>query len=297
MAVETTRAAVTGGLRLLRAAGGPGSGPPVLLLHPGSFPLDVYAGLVDALPDRPAVLAADLERIPAYLDPALHPDRLPETEIGELAEQVLDWCAGADLTGAVLVGWSFGGTVALDVVRRLRSSVAGLVVLDSLAPVPEFTLPPQEFDDGKAVDWFGMYIAAKRDAPLPAAPPEGSTEDRLSALLAVGLRTGAFLPGTAMPGIRKAFRAYTGGLHRNNLLSRRYPPCSGVDVPVHLVRPARGMVRKPGALGWDQVATTVTVHSVPGDHYSMLGEPETATLVAELCSDALGAGTRNGRCG
>jgi thioesterase domain-containing protein len=276
------------GLRVLRAAADPGL-PPVVLVHPGALPPSVYNGLIAALPAGPAVLVADLERVPEYPEAALHPERATELTIESLGERVLRWLPDGLPPGFVLAGWSFGGTVALDVVRRLDNEVSALVVLDALAPVREYTVDDDGLDaDDRVTEWFAMYLAARRGVSAPTTPQVAGVTERLLALLDAGVRTGLLLPGTTPEGLRKAYQAYAGGLARNNRLSKRYPAVvSRVDTPVALVRPACGMVRTPGALGWGQVASTVTVHSCPGDHYSMLAEPAGVRLVAELCAAAL----------
>jgi thioesterase domain-containing protein len=285
---ERTRTRDADGLRVLRAAADPGL-PPVVLIHPGALAPTVYIGLVDALPVGHAVLVADLEGVPEYTEAALRPEHVPELAIESLGERVLRWLPDGMPSGSVFVGWSFGGTVALDVVRRL-DNVSALIVLDALAPVPEYTVDGERLDaDDRVTEWFAMYLAARRGAAAPATSEVTGVTERLGALLDAGVRTGLLLPGTTPEGLRKAYRAYAGGLVRNNRLSRQYPSngMSPVDTPVTLVRPACGMVRTPGALGWDQVASTVTVHSCPGDHYSMLGEPAGVRLVAGLCAAAL----------
>jgi thioesterase domain-containing protein len=276
-------------LRTLRRGVEPG----IVLLHPGAVPMTSYSDLIRTLPPEPAVIAVDLERISGYAHAGLHPGQPVTISIEALAEQVLAALNGV-ITAApwIVLGWSFGGNVAFDLPHRLEPDLRPrrLLVLDSLAPVPEFTSDSDDLDHRKVLGWFAMYLAAKRRSPRILGAERFADLDLgagLAALATAGVEVGALRPGTTAEGLRKVYEAFEGGLLRNNRLARRYQP-HRTTTPLDLVRPAEGMVNAPGALGWDRVAESVAVHECPGDHYSMLDHPEAVQTIARLCRSALG---------
>ncbi|MFI9815032.1 thioesterase domain-containing protein [Saccharothrix variisporea] len=244
----------------------PTGGHPVVLVHPGAVPAAEYADLAGAL--APASLAVvDLEQVPEYFEAAL--TGVLTTSVDALADRVVAELRARGVPDRwTLAGWSFGGVVAFTAVSRLSADERPdrVVLLDSLAPVPEYTAnDDEELDLARVLGWFALYLAAKRDRPVDAS-------DSLEAVLDAGLASGALRPGTTLPGLRKVFTTYVDGLRRNNSLARAHTPVP-VDVPVTLVRPDRGLLTTPEPLGWDALAPGLTTTTCPGDHYSMLRHP------------------------
>lgn len=104
-----------------------GSGPPVVLLH--GFPMNhlVWKDVVPAIAMSYTVFTPDL--------PGLGNSPLPP---GEFALEAVggymnDWAEENGITGAVLVGHSLGGYVALEMVRQQPHRYAGLVLFHSTA--------------------------------------------------------------------------------------------------------------------------------------------------------------------
>ncbi|MEJ2855600.1 MULTISPECIES: thioesterase domain-containing protein [unclassified Saccharothrix] len=243
----------------------PEGGHPVVLVHPGAVPAAEYAELAQAL--APASLSVvDLEQVPEYFEAAL--TGVLTTSIDALADRVVAELRARGVPDRwTLAGWSFGGVVAFTAVSRLGAEERPdrVVLLDSIAPVPEYTAADEDLDLSLVLGWFAMYLAAKRDRPVDASAD-------LEAVLEAGLRSGALRPGTTLPGLRKVFTTYADGLRRNNSLARAHTPVP-VDVPVTLVRPERGLLATPDPLGWDSLAPGLSTTACPGDHYSMLRHP------------------------
>lgn len=100
-----------------------GSGRPLVLLHGWSMTGQVFAGLQEALPGVQS-LAIDL--------PGHGRSSSPENfSLESLGEPVVELFERRDLRGAVLLGWSLGGMLALALEPRLRSRLAGLVLVDT----------------------------------------------------------------------------------------------------------------------------------------------------------------------
>jgi len=113
-----------------------GSGPPLVLLHGWSMTGQVFAGLQELLPGVQS-LAVDL---PGH-------GRSPAAEscdLAGLAASIVALFERRDLRGAVLLGWSLGGMLALALEPPLRSRLTRLVLVGT---TPKFVSAP-DWDHG-----------------------------------------------------------------------------------------------------------------------------------------------------
>lgn len=117
------------GARILRASD-IGVGPPVVLVHGWSADGDFFAPQRDLARRGFRVLAPDL---PGH-GPSAAPD--PRLTIADLAAALRAWMIDAGLARPLVLGWSMGASVLLDMLARADApAVAGLVVLD-MTPKP-----------------------------------------------------------------------------------------------------------------------------------------------------------------
>lgn len=275
---------------LVRAFG-PASGTPrrrVLVVHPGALPSGHYAELAAALPAHTELHVVDLEQVPEYFQAALRGGRADIT-VPELAARAADALRSRGLFGRpwALVGWSFGGVVghALTALLAPEELPRRAVLLDSIAPVPDYTRADGEVGADLVMPWFCMYLAAKRGGTLtaPAVGRAGpaDVDGLLGAVLGQALERGVLRPGTTLPGLRKVYDAYLDGLLRNNRLVQGFRP-GPARVPVTLLRPERGLLATPDPLGWEQLTDDLGVEHTPGDHYSMLRDPVAVKSAAAI---------------
>lgn len=263
-------------------------------VHPGALAPTAWQPLADRLPADTALWLLDLGTIPEFFAAALDPDAAADTvSIAGLAERCLsELTASAPADAAFsLVGWSFGGVVGFEIAARLDAAGQGtrleeLVLLDSIAPVPAFKRADELLDPAMLLDWFAMYLGAKRGRPVVLrVPPVADTDEGLPALLAAATAQGVLPPGTELAGLRKLYAAYHGGLLRNNRCTAPYEPAP-LDRTVTLVKPERSLLPDRGDLGWSRLSTRpVRQLGVPGDHYTMLGEPTAVAVLAGLLAD------------
>ncbi|MDG9702017.1 thioesterase domain-containing protein [Streptomyces sp. DH37] len=268
-------------------AGAPG-GTRVLVIHPGALPAAHYAGLAAALPPGAGLHVMDLEQVPEYFRAALDSGRVTTSIDGLAARAADEFRARGLLSGPwTLLGWSFGGVVGHALAGLLEEAERPLrlVLLDSIAPVPGYVQPEDAIGHRLALPWFCMYLAAKRDGDpdaLPAAFPdvaEDRPEEALDRVLRAGLDSGILRPGTTLPGLRKVYDTYLDGLRRNNRLAAAHDP-RPVSLPITLLRPRRGLLDTPDPLGWSRLGDDLRTGHVPGDHYSMLRDPEALRRIA-----------------
>jgi thioesterase domain-containing protein len=278
---------VTSLVHVLRDTGGPAG--TVVLVHPGAIAVEAYRGLAEALPAGVDLVVVDLERVPEYYGAALTGGR-SDTSTERLAGIVLE-AAGVPATPWVLAGWSFGGVITHAVLELLPAEArpARVVVVDALAPVPEYTADDDGLDRRVVLGWFATYLGAKRGGEVAVDPEELRelpVDEGLARVLEAGVAGGSLRPGTQLAGLRKVFETYRDGLVRNNRLVRA-SVARPTEVPLTLLRPERGLVARPGALGWEQLVTDPTVITCPGDHYTTLASGRTTALFADAVAGAL----------
>lgn len=272
----------------------------VVMLHPGAMPVTVYRTLADRLAqprdgEFPVALwLVDLDQVPEYTASALSGGS-PRTSIGQMAAAVEEGlrAVGALTPGMpwVLSGWSFGGVIAHELSRRLSPTELPrrLVVLDTIAPVPDYTKDDGELGPELLLPWFAMFLGAKRGVALPL--PDAGTELTFDGVLSGAVSCGAVPPDTSEAGLGKVYQVFTAGLRRNNLM------CSGFQagparVPVTLVRPDGSLLDTPEPLGWGQLTDDLAVVGCAGDHYSMFSDAAAVETVATVIREATGTGDR-----
>ncbi|QUG99412.1 alpha/beta fold hydrolase [Saccharopolyspora erythraea] len=275
---------------------GSGTGHRVVLVHPGALPLSCYRPIAAELSGDTSLHVVDLEKVPEYFEAALT-DHDTGLSLDGMAERVHRELAACDLLGddVVLGGWSFGGVVGYAVAARSapRQRPRRLLVADSIAPVAEFTTTTDdEIGPELLLPWFAMYLGAKRGVAidLDAGDVRGmDVEAGLERALTAVLDAGALPPDTSVAGLRGVYRAYSRGLLRNDRVARDYA-AKPVDVPITLVRPRSGLLGGSRPLGWDQLAAAgLSTLDCPGDHYSMLSDPDAVAVIADAARERNGS--------
>ncbi|MEU8627023.1 alpha/beta fold hydrolase [Streptomyces sp. NPDC048669] len=262
-------------------------------VHPGALAPAAWQPLAERLPADTALSLLDLGNIPAFFTAAFDPRAEPAT-VSELAGRCLaeiDASAPGDAPFS-LVGWSFGGVVAFEIAARLEAEgragqLDELVLLDSIAPVPAFKRTDEVLEPRMLLDWFAMYLGAKRDRPFTVSvPPVAAAEDGLPVVLAAATAQGLLPADTELAGLRKLYTAYHGGLTRNNRCTAPYEPAP-LDRSITLVKPERSLLPDSGDLGWSLLSNRpVRRLAVAGDHYTMLQDPRTAAVLSGRPADS-----------
>ncbi|QDI72567.1 non-ribosomal peptide synthetase [Streptomyces calvus] len=247
--------------------------PPLFLVHPVGGHVLCYASLAAALPPgRP---------VHALVARGMREGERPAARIEDMAADYLDAIAEAGHDGPLLLGgWSLGGVVAFEMARQ--------------AALRDGRTPPVVLIDSHAPGRYGPAGAARNEAELIAdfaadwerstgtrlAVPAATTAQECRTRLLDGARTAGLLDAEDGPAhLARLLDLY--GANRAAL--ERYRP----DGPHHgrlLVLSAAGTGTDGDAdRGWRHWTTgPVDVRPVPGDHYSLLREPNLTRIAAEL---------------
>ncbi|MEZ0109061.1 phthiocerol/phenolphthiocerol synthesis type-I polyketide synthase E [Catenulispora sp. EB89] len=256
------------------------SGPPLILIHPQGGGVLSYAPLADALGDI-SVLACDDNRLTVQ-DPST-------SSVEELAARHVRTIKQAAVKGPYRIGgWSFGGVVAYEVARQLRSEgeQVRLLLIDSPAPTGDLFPISTEEDLMSTLIWnwlrqAGVYPAHSYSEFLSLAPEERDKAARDAAAAAGMHSLVRALDDAQGDGIlrRTVSVAAAHGAELN-----AYRPDSS-DIEALLVRATRqhdgplAAVRDHETdLGWGSLLQSLTVISADGDHASILARPEVRTV-------------------
>ena len=283
--------------------------PAALVVHPGVVPAtgSVYQRLADELAVDHDVFVLDLTGIAKFEVTAMAGMAGGDGDVtiadvtNETVAQRFCEASGCVVRApaAVLVGWSFGGTLAFEMARQATDRKCGLpeplavLLLDSMAPQATLAEDPNPANP-VLLRWFAMYLGAKRGGELRLDEERfaGMTVDQgLAVIRDEAVERDLLDAQTPAVGLRKLYDTYADGLLYYRKLASTYwsPP---THRPLTLVKAEEGSLR-PGDrdMGWSALTEGgLTVRRCPGDHYTMLSEPRATAVLAQLIrerSDAL----------
>lgn len=263
---------------------------PVFCIHPGGGSTLSYWELARLLPaDRP-VLGVESW--------GLH-GRPPHRDFREMAESYAETIAAACDEPPVLVGWCYGGLMALETARALRRrgcQVATLVIVDCPAPgygeEDETGEAPQPLTESVLVGRFAWHYELQLPDELPSGPEAYD-------LLLDAMQSKGHLPPTAgEEELRTLFDVYAANMTAlEGLAEDTDDPTRIPDHPVLLVRaePAGEPQDEDRSWGWRAlVGPGLSFASVDADHHGIMRAPEAGEL-AELVTRAIEEPSAQGR--
>ncbi|HEU5227952.1 MAG TPA: amino acid adenylation domain-containing protein, partial [Ktedonobacteraceae bacterium] len=248
-----------------------GSNPPLFCVHPSGGEVLCYTSLAHHLgSDQPMYgLRAS--------DQHLH------SSLEEMATAYIAALRTVQPQGPYyLSGWSMGGVVAFEMARQLElqgQKIAFLGLFDSY-------LPPQQFDENEYTlltkfvsDLAGMSNTAFSSIEEGVAASD--TEGQLKLLLLDAQRANVLPPGVDASYIKRQFLIF-----KNNikvLCNYRPQPYAG-QITLYRASAFTSGEQVEITYGWHQFARQVHNHAVPGNHYTMLREPQVETLAKQIRS-------------
>jgi thioesterase domain-containing protein len=277
----------------------PLGGPRVYFVHPGALPASVYAAqMAQALPSEAGIHVLDLSALAEYQDTLSPVDGGTASSIETIASCFRSRICElqAENPGPfVLAGWSFGGVIAFEMARLLRlvTDYRGLMLLDSIAPVPAYQKRNEDLDSAILMRWFVMYLAARREKPFTAGERELNglgPEQQLELVLRRALDAGALSATTTIDGLRKLFRTFQAGLLRNNRLALAYRP-KRLSSRTVLIKAERPLIKLDPTMGWRRLAGFhLRLARVSADHYTMLTDAQACAVIGKQAAALLRLG-------
>jgi amino acid adenylation domain-containing protein len=254
-----------------------GSRPPVFLVHAAGGNVFCYVPLVRHLGiDQPVY---------AFRASGLEGREVPRRRLDTMAAAYVVELLACQPRGPYrLAAWSMGGLIAWEMARQLAArghAVEPLVLLDSWAA------PPPAGDEALLATFAAdLGLDPARLAPQEAEEMRRLDEQaRLARLLEWGRRAGVLPLDFSLERLRRFYRVF----QANARASQNYQPRPGrpgrpaiAPAPVILVKAASHAGPPPAdpSLGWSPLATAgLTIHEVPGDHFSMIRAPHVEHLV------------------
>ncbi len=247
-----------------------GIGHSVVFVHPASGLATAFRRLVPHLAGRGALFAFE------NAEPELTPP-----SIGELAATYWAQLKAVASDPLVLVGWSFGGTVALELATLAEAAahdVSAVVLLDAGAPHLLGSSPSLPL-----LDLAGLFGISASE--LPKGADSALDAEILNVLVDVLRRT------RGMPEIEVAdLQPFVAAYRWHHTVARRPWTYRGHRAPVFLLRAQdeRGWDDAPPDLGWSSIlGAPPTMLWTPGTHHSLMSEehaPHLARLLLELLS-------------
>ncbi|HEX6290703.1 MAG TPA: amino acid adenylation domain-containing protein, partial [Herpetosiphonaceae bacterium] len=268
-----------------------GSKTPLFCVHPAGGTAFCYVPLARHLDaDRPCY---------GLQAPGLEVGQAPLSRVELLAAYYVEAMRQVQPEGPyMLAGWSFGGMIAFEIAQQLRrqnQKVALLALMDTELPPPELQRP--DADHSQFMSDANLLMMMVRRKNLPMTPEEFqklSPEEQLKVAVETARRTNIIPPDAGPEQLQRfmqvlkanftAMLQYTPEMYLDQLTYLK------TDIPFddNLIVP-EGIDLSDPARGWGKYAALpVEVHTVPGDHATMLSEPNVRALAEQLsrCMDA-----------
>jgi thioesterase domain-containing protein len=182
-----------------------------------------------------------------------------------------------------LGGWSLGGVVAFEMARQLlaqREHISLLALIDSAAPGVASHLKGE--DELALLVRFSLNLGLSWEQ-LNDAPEHllrQGREEQLHWILDQARAARIVPPRTDLPTLHKFLRVY----EANVAAMYAYVPQT-IEARVTLLRAQERIARDDGdwTMGWDKLTTKgVTVQVIPGNHFTMMREPQLDVLAGRL---------------
>jgi amino acid adenylation domain-containing protein len=266
--------------RLLRAGAVPagplvqlrsgGSLPPLFLIHPAGGQVPCYIDLARALaPGRPVWGLQDAAPIDT------------PRSLQSLAAAYLDAARNIHAGPWLLAGWSFGGRVAFEMARQLAAAgddVAFLGMIDT-----GLVEPPQQAERSDA----DILIEALGPIPVEADDLRRAA-DPVALLVAAAQDRGLLPPGYDVAEARRLLALFKTHLEiARTDHPKSYPGRLTFFAAEETLAGWEGGEAIPKDHGWAALAAEAEVVPIPGNHVTLIREPENVRVLAETIDSAL----------
>jgi amino acid adenylation domain-containing protein len=249
-----------------------GTRRPLFCVHPAGGTVYCYTALARHLgPDQPFY---------GLQSRGLDGRQAPHARLEDMAAEYASALQAVQPEGPyLLAGWSIGGIVAYEMARQLESQrqrVDLVALIDSDFPEKN---PPQLDPVTFLIEFAlhsGLDVTVEELVPL-------SAERQLAVVLERAKKTGLFPPDLGVDDFSRVFRNYARVFEANIRATRAYVPSPSPRRVVFLrARELAASVAYEPRYEWRDLVAEVQLHRLPGDHYTMLREPNVKELAERL---------------
>ncbi|MBX7218450.1 MAG: amino acid adenylation domain-containing protein [Blastocatellia bacterium] len=257
-----------------------GTRPRFFCVHPVGGNVLCYLGLAKALGEEQPFFG--LQAL------GLNSIQKPLTRIEDMAATYIQAIRAVQPQGPYhLGGWSLGGVIAFEMAQQLLrqgESITQLALFDSWAPKHG----RQEIQDEAALVFAFAADLGGRFAKELTLPPELhaalDTETRLAQVLRAAKASNIMPPDADLQQMSGLFRVYKANIRAvQNYIPQSYPS------HITLFRASERSFARPfdQSMGWSDLTNQpVEILDVPGDHYTILAEPN-LEFFAKLLTEVL----------
>jgi non-ribosomal peptide synthetase component F/thioesterase domain-containing protein/acyl carrier protein len=252
-----------------------GSRPPLFLVHSASGNVMSYIALSRQL-GREQPLYGLQSR-------GLDPDRKPTTRIEDMASEYLQELTAMQPDGPYhLGGWSMGGVIAFEMARQLTAEgkrVAPLVLIDST--IHTGRVKKNGLDDASVLlalaQHHGLFFD---DTDKTFADLRSLTLDEQLEYFFEKAASSNLIPyDIGLSQLRHLFELFKVNYHA----AESYRPKKSAQQVILFEADGTSSEQAAKKLkNWKKVAEVVTTHRLPGDHYSILSEPNVSLLAEKM---------------
>ncbi len=259
-----------------------GSKHPFFCIHPVGGNVLCYASLAHALDqDRPFY---------GLQARGLHPMQMPDMTIGHMATHYISEIESVQSTGPYLLGgWSLGGLIAFEIAQQLMvagQNIALLAMFDTALP-EQIELQQAEAD--KAILWqFALDLGLSLDqvSRLQQDASRLEIDAQLRLVLQEAKSNNLLPPDVGLSFIRSLFDVFAANV--TAIFNYRPRFYKGI---VTLFKAEKNLFENNGIppiqhmdsiYGWGNLCAGVDAYTVPGDHYTMIREPNVGVLAQRL---------------
>ncbi|HEY0510454.1 MAG TPA: amino acid adenylation domain-containing protein [Thermoanaerobaculia bacterium] len=276
-----------------------GSRPPLFCVHPAGGNVFCYSELARHLGEEQPFYGIQARE-------ASNKDLAPHTRIEAMAAEYVEAVRAFQPAGPYrLGGWSMGAVIAFEMARQLRrqgQEIALLALMDVEAPSEQ----PTDYTWAVLLGSFALDLGLSFDRlraswdEIAALPPMGqlsriAVEAKAAGLVPADIRLAEFRKlFDAFKTNAQVMRSYAGGPYEGQitLLNADNPlPYIGKELPSNYhsnleANPIQdGVDLRDPTRGWSKLAAGgVELHTVSGDHYSMVREPHVRTLAERIAA-------------
>ena len=217
----------------------------------------------------------------------------PYTEIADIAAHHIQAIQSIQPNGPYLLGGhSFGGKVAFEMANQLHhqgQAVALLAIMDIQVPVADHEKEVIHWSDKQHFSGFASMFQRSFKEPIDTSlcSQSLSLDEQIECLLLALENSGRIINKTAL---KRLFRVYKANLQA----MIQYVPQQVYPNPIHLFRahelhpeddflPDEATSQQDPRWGWDKVSSgSLSLHMVPGDHFTMMTDPHVLDLAQRL---------------